>query len=655
MNTINPDIQQALQTCLLELAQLTQFRYAALTQLNSKPTGTCLLVRLAWYDGEAIETPDIELTELFWSVWTASAHCQSLSSPAIPPLLFEKTLTWQVQNLIFIPLRSLAAQALGGLLLLHDQKLLNQQELLKFAKVTIGYMALLLEQDIRLSKLALSLNTLCNDVRLLQADALVASRHPTILAGLAANVTAVTQFYLQSIQPEPIFPSKNSRFNLRQLLDRFASAHTEQQGCGRLDVHISPETALAVQGDERILSQMLWNLYHQAHDFYQQTRFFSLYVLVLEHAHPEVYLKFSIRPAVYEESQTAPPPSRETVRRIYWRSQAATKLSPLLGGEVCLAPEQQQSSLWFSARLKRDLSATSPGASPAVSALMLMETAPASSSEEWKNFRILVAEDSPINQTVIQKMLYRLGYPNDLVDNGLKVLEAWQNGDYQLILMDCEMPELDGYDAAAEIRKREQVQGGHIPIIALTAHALAEHRERSRVVGMDEHLSKPINLPVLKEVLDSWERRVSQGTVAPARALPAATPLSAPLAAVIQNNAIDYKTLNALRQVLGDNFAKIIYQFLDYAPHQLNDLRTARAHQDQEALRSKAHQFKGEAAQIGALELAGLCKAVEMLARSGNIEATSHLIERIQIELQNVVVSLNHELNLHEYDRKSST
>src|SRR5207253_4151611 len=102
----------------------------------------------------------------------------------------------------------------------------------------------------------------------------------------------------------------------------------------------------------------------------------------------------------------------------------------------------------------------------------------------------LLAEDNPVNEKVATRTLPRLGYEVDAVGDGRAAVTAWQTGRYDLILMDCQMPVLDGYDAAREIRGLEQ-PGQHIPIIALTAHAMRGADLKSKEAGMDEHLTKP--------------------------------------------------------------------------------------------------------------------------------------------------------------------
>jgi two-component system, sensor histidine kinase SagS len=134
------------------------------------------------------------------------------------------------------------------------------------------------------------------------------------------------------------------------------------------------------------------------------------------------------------------------------------------------------------------------------------------SQVDWQRekARILLAEDNQINQLIALGLLRKLGYRADTVVNGLAALEALQSTRYDLILMDCQMPEMDGYDAARSIRRREQsadqgVNGSPIHIIAITANAMKGDREKCLAAGMNDYVTKPIRLQELRAVLERWK------------------------------------------------------------------------------------------------------------------------------------------------------
>lgn len=117
--------------------------------------------------------------------------------------------------------------------------------------------------------------------------------------------------------------------------------------------------------------------------------------------------------------------------------------------------------------------------------------------------KVLVVEDNEVNQMVIKGMLAKLGFSYDLAKDGQEALDRMTETSYAMILMDCQMPVMDGYEATVKIRARESADY-HIPIIALTAHAFNEESEKCHSVGMDDFLSKPISVDSLRAMLEKW-------------------------------------------------------------------------------------------------------------------------------------------------------
>ena len=132
----------------------------------------------------------------------------------------------------------------------------------------------------------------------------------------------------------------------------------------------------------------------------------------------------------------------------------------------------------------------------------VLKTAAKPQSLGSKRRTILIAEDNAINQKVIERMVQKLGHQVNLVTNGKEAIEALSSDDYGLIFMDCQMPEMDGFEACREIRRAEK--GTRIPIVAITANAMKGDRERCLAAGMDDYVSKPFKQDDLRLVIERW-------------------------------------------------------------------------------------------------------------------------------------------------------
>jgi PAS domain S-box-containing protein len=240
--------------------------------------------------------------------------------------------------------------------------------------------------------------------------------------------------------------------------------------------------------------------------------------------------------------------------------------------------------------------------------------------------RILLAEDNVVNQKVALRILERLGYRADVAANGLEVLEALERQSYDLVLMDVQMPEMDGVEATCRIC--EQWPDERRPrIIAMTAHAMEGDRERYLEVGMDDYISKPVRVEELMKALGkcSSNQRISESV----NQRSTATGSSA-------GEAIDAAVLEQFQTVMGEAASELMGLFLEDTPNLLADLREAVAQVDGEGLQRAAHTLKSSSASLGAMTLSVLCQELEGMGRAGALEGAAEKVAGVEAEYERV-------------------
>ncbi len=284
--------------------------------------------------------------------------------------------------------------------------------------------------------------------------------------------------------------------------------------------------------------------------------------------------------------------------------------------------------------------------------------------------KILVVEDNEVNQAVAIGMLKQLGYRGiHKANDGREALDKVALNCYDLILMDMQMPVMDGYQATAALRQREQALtaesiGGaipHMPIIALTANAMQGDREHCLAAGVDDYLSKPFTPVDLRNVLEKWlpgiDTDLTAGaatTVAESTALnPTDTGSGTetrqpdqPIESV--SSSIDQAVLDVIRDMEDeddpDMLAEIIGLYLNQAPELLQAQQTAIVNEDAESLRIAAHTLKSSSANVGARVLADLCRELEELGRAGSLDNAANKLALSYEEFRKVNLALSHEL-----------
>ena len=247
--------------------------------------------------------------------------------------------------------------------------------------------------------------------------------------------------------------------------------------------------------------------------------------------------------------------------------------------------------------------------------------------------RILLAEDNPVNQKVALITLQKLGYRADVVGNGREAVSALQSVAYDLVLMDVQMPDLDGMEATRLIRDpRSGVLNSATPIVALTAHAMTGDRQKCLDAGMDDYLSKPIRPDELAEVLARW-LPLSDPSLDP-------QPAVAPASQVLLEGAEPIFDESVLLDLLdGDRKAadQILAEFFDDASRQIDAIGQAVAREDGSLLRQRAHALKGASASVGAKVLWRLSSDLEQHARDGATTDVSTLPAVLRGELQRLI------------------
>jgi CheY-like chemotaxis protein/HPt (histidine-containing phosphotransfer) domain-containing protein len=259
--------------------------------------------------------------------------------------------------------------------------------------------------------------------------------------------------------------------------------------------------------------------------------------------------------------------------------------------------------------------------------------------------KLLVAEDNEVNQLVARGMANRLGYEVDIVDDGAQAVAATLTGNYAAVLMDCHMPVMDGFEATKTIRSRDS-KTVRIPIIAMTAGALNEDRERCFAAGMDDYISKPVDLDKLRDILARWVPQEQLTEVPPSNVVvDAARPDDANAAESddVGATVLDEDRLQILRELgPADGLGLLpdaIKAFREEAQRAQEKLRSALESGQPNAVEAAAHKLAGAAANIGATGAAALAKDLERLGREagpGVAAHGTHVLDQLNSELARV-------------------
>jgi len=262
----------------------------------------------------------------------------------------------------------------------------------------------------------------------------------------------------------------------------------------------------------------------------------------------------------------------------------------------------------------------------------------ASNHDDWLpklKGRILLAEDNLVNQEVAMAMLQRMGISTKIASNGLDAVTSIEQDVFDLVLMDCHMPIMDGFEATQKIREREiSLSLPKIPIIALTANAILGDRENCIAKGMDDYLSKPFTIEQLHKILSQWLPKREQNQVQPQLAV-----------------EIDKKVINQLKHLKAGLLTRVIDLYIESSPKLLLDMEQALEQQDTNNLYKIAHSLKNSSANLGITNLTSLCRELEVSGREGNLTVATSLvndIKRLYTVAETALLAIKAEEELHE-------
>jgi CheY-like chemotaxis protein len=261
---------------------------------------------------------------------------------------------------------------------------------------------------------------------------------------------------------------------------------------------------------------------------------------------------------------------------------------------------------------------------------------------------VLLVEDHPVNQKVAQKLLERLGLTVDVAENGEVALEKLREQPYAMVLMDCQMPVLDGYSATRRLREIEAGQGKpRTPVIAMTAHAMSGDRERCLQAGMDDYLSKPLDRQLLEQTLVRWMPKSPNAVPAMTTdPLSAIAPITHPEATppAMQNppppDTLDTATLVDLEDIMGDELVTLVDAYLRDGETRIRNMREAANRGDGTEVGKLAHSLKSSSANLGAIPLANRARQVEEAARNGTLASPGDSVAALEKLYANAAAAL---------------
>jgi len=438
------------------------------------------------------------------------------------------------------------------------------------------------------------------------------------------------------------FQLEEMDFDLRSLLldvSKLFSLRAEKKGLVFV-CEVAADVPAGLRGDPGRLRQIMVNLLENAIKFTSKGKI-SLSITLEKETRKKATVRFSVQ----DTGMGIPVDKTQMLFNSFTQVDASTtrkfggtglglciskQLAQMMRGKIGVNSEEGKGSeFWFTVCLRK----SSKKQQPDRVVLSPTNTRHKLAGSNYRNVRILLAEDNITNQHVARAILRKLGYRVDVVGDGRQVIEALKQSAYDLVLMDCQMPEMDGYEATRKIRKAEsEIQRPNIPIIAMTAHAMKGDREKCLEAGMDDYIAKPVTPGDVAEILERWLGKDGDKGQETGPAEQKNRPDDVCKSQVIERNLQEFQNIS-LKEALADRLmgdealAKTIIQgFLEDIPKQMAELNEKLTVGNAEAASAQAHKIKGAAANIGGKAMSAVAFEIEKAGKAGDFDKMTSLL-----------------------------
>jgi TMAO reductase system sensor TorS len=485
----------------------------------------------------------------------------------------------------------------------------------------------------------------------------------TSLLGIINDILDFSKIEAGKIELETVF------FDLHEMVHAVVELFTTTASLKDVGLRLSIDAAVpqAVSGDPLRVRQVLLNLVSNAVKFTDQGEV-VVTVSVQKVWHDDLTLCFSVRdsgvginPELLAKIFEGFTQADGSMTRKYGGTglglTIAKQLAEMMGGRITVESTPRVGSCFcFYAPF-----ICKTAAEPVVVAPKLNVTT--DTTAEGRGVPILLVEDNPVNQYVAQEMLECLGYRVTVSDNGRDALDCLARDRFAVVLMDCQMPELDGYSATRMLREQENrllAQEGTAPhqvVIALTGHAGLEDRQICLDAGMDDYLSKPFSMKQLDSILSRWLPQDAGETLPPGQITPASEPVTEAVPSIPADLAashaaalspgdlhLDLCFIDSIRMIDPHGTKRLLHtvvtKYIEEAPRVLADIQHAASVSDMEELSKKAHYLKSSSANLGAVKLAEQCTSLEFIGKNNAALEDATLLTHLETELNAVLAAL---------------